>query len=63
MIFIHACCCNFKGGFAYLTLKGALRMYYQQKQYLRQAHRKIIDLEEETNLVNMLGQPRDMEQI
>ncbi len=53
-----------KGGIAYLTIKGALRMYYQQKQYYRQAHRKIVDLETEQNATSSTNEPnRDMEQI
>lgn len=31
------------GGIAFIAIKGALKIYYKQQQYLRQAHRQILD--------------------
>ena len=35
----------FKGSITYLGLKGILKLYYKQKQYLRQAYRQIKSFE------------------
>ncbi|XP_022094346.1 E3 ubiquitin-protein ligase MARCH5-like isoform X2 [Acanthaster planci] len=35
------------GGIAFVTIKGALKVFYKQHQYLRQAHRTIQDFPEE----------------
>ncbi len=37
---------SLQGGIAYITIKGAMRIYFKQQQYLRQAQRTILDYEE-----------------
>ncbi|CAL8284233.1 unnamed protein product [Arctogadus glacialis] len=34
------------GGIAFVAIKGAFKVYFKQQQYLRQAHRKILDFPE-----------------
>jgi hypothetical protein len=36
----------------YLCLKGALKLYYKQRQYLRQAHREIKNFKNENESSN-----------
>ncbi|CAH1783592.1 unnamed protein product [Owenia fusiformis] len=36
------------GGIGFITIKGALKIYFKQQQYIRQAQRKILDFDEET---------------
>ena len=35
-----------QGGIAFIAIKGILRIYFKQQQYLRQAQRKILDYDE-----------------
>ncbi|KAA8584031.1 hypothetical protein FQN60_015239 [Etheostoma spectabile] len=35
------------GGIAFVAIKGAFKVYFKQQQYLRQAHRKILDFPEQ----------------
>jgi len=37
-----------QGGIAFIAIKGILRIYFKQQQYLRQAQRKILDYDEPT---------------
>ena len=37
-----------KGGIAFVTIKGVLKLFYKQQQYLRQAKRKILNFDEQT---------------
>lgn len=34
---------NFKGGVAFITIKGAFKIYHKQQQYIRQRQRRIMD--------------------
>lgn len=36
------------GGFAFVTIKGALKLYYKQQQYVRQAQRRILNYDDAT---------------
>ncbi len=36
----------FQGGIAFVAIKGAMRIYFKQHQYMRQAQRTILDFEE-----------------
>ncbi|OBS73044.1 hypothetical protein A6R68_12388, partial [Neotoma lepida] len=36
-----------KGGIAFVAIKGAFKVYFKQQQYLRQAHRKILNYPEQ----------------
>lgn len=36
-----------QGGIAFVAIKGAFKVYFKQQQYLRQAHRKILDFPEQ----------------
>ena len=38
---------HIQGGIAFVTIKGALKVFYKQQQFLRQAHRKIQDFPDE----------------
>ena len=38
---------RFQGGIAFVTIKGALKVFYKQQQFLRQAHRSIQDYPDE----------------
>ncbi len=35
-----------QGGIAFVAIKGAFKVYFKQQQYLRQAHRKILNFPE-----------------
>ena len=35
-----------QGGFAFVTIKGILKLYYKQQQYIRQAQRRILNYDE-----------------
>lgn len=37
----------FQGGIAFVAIKGAFKVYFKQQQYLRQAHRKILNYPEQ----------------
>ena len=39
-------CCTVQGGFAFVTIKGVLKLYYKQQQYIRQAQRRILNFDE-----------------
>jgi len=39
--------CFVQGGFAFITIKGVLKLYYKQQQYIRQAQRRILNYENE----------------
>lgn len=41
------CFCFYQGGIAFVAIKGVLKIYYKQQQYLRQANRIIRDFEED----------------
>ncbi|XP_070539953.1 E3 ubiquitin-protein ligase MARCHF5-like [Ptychodera flava] len=43
------------GGIAFVTIKGAMKIYYKQQQYLRQVHRKIQDFPEEEQATQATG--------
>lgn len=36
-----------QGGIAFITIKGVLKVYYKQQQYLRQINRVVLDYPEE----------------
>ncbi len=36
-----------QGGIAFVAIKGAFKVYFKQQQYLRQAHRKILNFPEQ----------------
>ena len=38
--------CSPQGGIAFVAIKGAFKVYFKQQQYLRQAHRKILNFPE-----------------
>ena len=40
-------CTCLQGGFAFITIKGVLKLYYKQQQYIRQAQRRILNYENE----------------
>jgi len=40
--------CIVQGGFAFVTIKGILKLYYKQQQYIRQAQRRILNYDETT---------------
>lgn len=44
---LNNCFFLFQGGIAFVAIKGAFKVYFKQQQYLRQAHRKILDYPEE----------------
>ena len=37
------CVFYLQGGIAFVAIKGAFKVYFKQQQYLRQAHRKILN--------------------
>lgn len=39
--------CLHQGGIAFVAIKGAFKVYFKQQQYLRQAHRKILNFPEQ----------------
>lgn len=39
--------CAPQGGIAFVAIKGAFKVYFKQQQYLRQAHRKILNFPEQ----------------
>ncbi|XP_038316594.1 E3 ubiquitin-protein ligase MARCHF5 isoform X2 [Canis lupus familiaris] len=39
--------CIWQGGIAFVAIKGAFKVYFKQQQYLRQAHRKILNYPEQ----------------
>lgn len=39
--------CFHQGGIAFVAIKGAFKVYFKQQQYLRQAHRKILNFPEQ----------------
>ncbi|XP_064630720.1 E3 ubiquitin-protein ligase MARCHF5-like [Lineus longissimus] len=47
------------GGIAFITIKGALKIYYRQQQYMRQAQRKIMDFPEELLPVSKTSKPME----
>ena len=50
-VFLNNLLC-LQGGVAFITIKGVLRIYHKQQQYIRQCERKIVDFVEpkpETN--------------
>lgn len=36
-----------QGGIAFVAIKGAFKVYFKQQQYMRQAHRKILNFPEQ----------------
>jgi len=44
------------GGIAFIAIKGVLRIYFKQQQYIRQAQRKILDFDE--NMANVMQHSR-----
>ena len=45
-IYIYAATILFQGGIAFVAIKGVLRIYFKQQQYVRQAQRRILDFTE-----------------
>lgn len=45
--FILLCIPPPQGGIAFVAIKGAFKVYFKQQQYLRQAHRKILNFPEQ----------------
>ena len=41
-----------QGGIAFIAIKGVLRIYFKQQQYIRQAQRKILNFEEHQQVQN-----------
>lgn len=41
------CSLFLQGGIAFVAIKGAFKVYFKQQQYLRQAHRKILNFPEQ----------------
>lgn len=43
----HTVFSSLQGGIAFVAIKGAFKVYFKQQQYLRQAHRKILNFPEQ----------------
>lgn len=46
-LFQHTLFVSLQGGIAFVAIKGAFKVYFKQQQYLRQAHRKILNFPEQ----------------